>query len=280
MPKGDVLAMAEVAGIMAAKRTPEFLPLCHPLPIEGVNLRFELLQDRIEVKSTVITTAKTGVEMEALSSVSAALLCIYDLTKIVDPVLEIDSIYLEKKEGGKSGVWTHPLKNPKVRAVPESTLLGVKSAVLVLSDRCFNKEAEDVSGQRLSELLSQRGAQVLEKRILPDDQDQIRKVILELKENGFQLVAATGGTGLGPRDVTPEALAPLWSKKIPGLGEVLRFTGAAYTQSSYLSRSEAGFVGDMLVVLFPGSPKAIDQGLPQVDKLMSHALKMHAGGQH
>ncbi|MGC4000244.1 MAG: cyclic pyranopterin monophosphate synthase MoaC [Anaeromyxobacter sp.] len=109
-PKGDVLAQAEVAGMMAAKRTAELLPLCHPLPLDRVALRFELVPETCSVVASceASATARTGVEMEALTGVSGALLAIYDLCKAVDPVLAISDVHLAVKEGGKSGRWTHP----------------------------------------------------------------------------------------------------------------------------------------------------------------------------
>ena len=109
-PKGDVLGQAEVAGLLAAKRTAEVIPLCHPLPLEQVVLRFELEPDSCAVVAfcEAAATARTGVEMEALSGVCGALLAIYDLCKAVDPVLTISEVRLQVKEGGKSGRWVHP----------------------------------------------------------------------------------------------------------------------------------------------------------------------------
>jgi cyclic pyranopterin phosphate synthase len=109
-PKGEVLAQAEVAGMMAAKRTADLLPLCHPLPLDRVAVGFELDERSSSVVAwcEAAATARTGVEMEALQGVSGALLAIYDLSKAVDPVLTISDIHLSVKEGGKSGRWIHP----------------------------------------------------------------------------------------------------------------------------------------------------------------------------
>lgn len=109
-PKGDVLAQAEVAGMMAAKRTADLLPLCHPLPLDQVAVRFELVPASREVvaRCEAAAVAKTGVEMEVLAGVCGALLAVYDLCKAVDPVLTITDVHLEVKEGGKSGRWVHP----------------------------------------------------------------------------------------------------------------------------------------------------------------------------
>ncbi len=109
-PKGDVLAQAEVAGLLAAKRTSDVIPLCHPLPLDQVRVRFELdaAASAVVASCEAAAVAKTGVEMEALAGVTGALLAVYDLSKAVDPVLTISDVRLVVKEGGKSGRWIHP----------------------------------------------------------------------------------------------------------------------------------------------------------------------------
>jgi cyclic pyranopterin phosphate synthase len=108
MAKGDVLAVAQVAGVMAAKRTPDLIPLCHPLPITGVDMAFDLDVDRalLEIRATVRLTGRTGVEMEALTAASVAALTVYDMCKAVDRGMTISSIQLLHKAGGKSGEFT------------------------------------------------------------------------------------------------------------------------------------------------------------------------------
>ena len=103
MPKGDVLATARLAGIMAAKRTADLIPLCHPLPLETVRLDFDVREDAITISSTTAATARTGVEMEALTAVAVAALTIYDMIKAMDRTAVIEHIRLEEKSGGKSG---------------------------------------------------------------------------------------------------------------------------------------------------------------------------------
>ncbi|MEO5951508.1 MAG: cyclic pyranopterin monophosphate synthase MoaC [Chloroflexia bacterium] len=103
--KGDVLAVARVAGIMAAKKTSELIPLCHQLMLSSVKVEFEFLAEGIEVTATAKTTGQTGVEMEALTAVSVAALTVYDMLKAVERGAVIGNIRLERKEGGKSGVW-------------------------------------------------------------------------------------------------------------------------------------------------------------------------------
>ncbi len=103
--KGDVLAVARVAGIMAAKRTSDLIPLCHPLPLTKASVDFAFEEDAIRVTATAATDGKTGVEMEALTATSTALLTIYDMAKAIDKAMVIDGVCLMEKQGGKSGDW-------------------------------------------------------------------------------------------------------------------------------------------------------------------------------
>lgn len=106
--KGDVLAVARVAGIMAAKRTADLIPLCHPIPLTSVVIDFELEAQGVIVKATARTAGQTGVEMEALTAASTALLTIYDMAKAIDKAMVIDGVRLLAKTGGKSGDWRAP----------------------------------------------------------------------------------------------------------------------------------------------------------------------------
>lgn len=103
--KGDVLAVARIAGIMAAKRTPDLIPLCHPLPLDAVSVDLTIEQDGIRVSATAVTTHGTGVEMEAMTAVSVALLTIYDMVKSMDRGMTIGGVRLLAKSGGRSGAW-------------------------------------------------------------------------------------------------------------------------------------------------------------------------------
>jgi cyclic pyranopterin monophosphate synthase len=108
LKKGDALAVARIAGIMGAKRTPDLVPLCHPLPITGVAVDFVLQPSSIAIEATVRTNGVTGVEMEALTAVTIAGLTLHDMIKAVDPAAVLSEVRLERKEGGKTGVWTRP----------------------------------------------------------------------------------------------------------------------------------------------------------------------------
>lgn len=301
LPKGDVLVLAEVAGIQGAKRTSDLLPLCHPLALTSVRVWTEIADTEIRVFCEAKTVGKTGVEMEALCGVNAALLCIYDLTKVIDPVLEIGSVRLETKEGGKSGKWVNPSiqprsesasglftslqKNAHLGTLPNLSLKNITAVVITLSDRCFKKEYEDRSGPAASCWLEDRGALVKRSLILPDDRDQLCRSLLNLLEKDApNLIVTSGGTGLSKRDITPETLIEVCrehgGREIPGVGELLRQDGATHNKNAWLSRSTAILVRDTLIVCLPGNPAAVTEGLTAIGGLIRHALHIGSGGAH
>ena len=108
LKKGDALATARIAGIMGAKRTPDLIPLCHPIALSGVTVDFELRKEEVGITATARTTDVTGVEMEALTAVAVAGLTLHDMIKAVDPAATLDAVRLERKDGGKTGTWTRP----------------------------------------------------------------------------------------------------------------------------------------------------------------------------
>ncbi|HEX6326094.1 MAG TPA: cyclic pyranopterin monophosphate synthase MoaC [Jiangellaceae bacterium] len=108
LPKGDVLATARIAGIQGAKRTPELVPLCHPIAVHGVEVDLSVGDDAVEIAATVRTADRTGVEMEALTAVSVAALTVVDMVKAVDKAATISDIRVEEKSGGRSGTWRRP----------------------------------------------------------------------------------------------------------------------------------------------------------------------------
>jgi cyclic pyranopterin phosphate synthase len=112
LPKGDALAVARLAGIMGAKRTPDLVPLCHPIALHGVTVDFEIGLDGVDITATTKTADRTGVEMEALTAVAAAGLALIDMVKAVDPAASIESVRVLRKEGGKTGEWVRPGDRP------------------------------------------------------------------------------------------------------------------------------------------------------------------------
>ncbi|GAB3148761.1 cyclic pyranopterin monophosphate synthase MoaC [Micromonospora sonneratiae] len=112
LPKGDALAVGRLAGIMGAKRTPDLIPLCHPIALHGVTVELELVGATVEITATVRTADRTGVEMEALTAVATAGLALIDMVKAVDPAASLEGVRVLRKEGGKTGDWTRPQDRP------------------------------------------------------------------------------------------------------------------------------------------------------------------------
>lgn len=287
LPKGDALMLAEVAGIQGAKRAAELLPLCHPLSLTSVRVWMEPETEQIRVFCEVRTVGKTGVEMEALCGVNAALLCIYDLTKGIDPVLGIGEIRLDLKEGGKSGHWVNP--NIAESPTPEKSdlsLEGMKASVITLSDRSSRGESEDLSGPAACTWLRERGVAVAGAVVLPDDCDALTRALESMlrSEGAPDLIITSGGTGLSRRDITPETvLAWAWERggrEVPGIGELLRQAGSRHTRSAWLSRSIGVWIEETLIVCLPGKPSAVTEGLEAIGSLLRHAIHVGGGGGH
>lgn len=288
LPKGDALTLAEIAGINGAKKAHETIPLCHPLQLEHVCLHTHLEEATysVTVYCMVSAVAKTGVEMEALAGVNSALLAIYDLTKMVEPALTISDLRLLVKEGGKKGRWVHPdgipaelqtfLSTPSTRPLED-----VSAAVITLSDRAAAGDYTDKSGEYLQTALRELGCSVVHTDILPDNKQLIIDHLQTLvTTEAPQLIITTGGTGLAPTDVTPEAIAACCDKLIPGFGELLRNQGAQHTPYAWLSRSIAGIIQQTLIIALPGNPKAISESIDSIKALLPHALHIAQAGQH
>ncbi len=265
LPKGNVLTTAKLAGIMAAKNTAHLVPLCHQLNLSWADIEFDVQKDRIVIVATVKTKESTGVEMEALTAVSVAALTIYDMCKAVDKTMEIGSITLEKKTGGKS----HQ---------PEG--YRPKTSILVMSDSISSGRGIDRSGQVLREGFEAAGCPVGEVRVIADDQEEIVSVVDEWTAGGVELIITTGGTGLGPRDVTVDALLPRFSRQLPGIEQALFNWGQGKTKTAMLSRLAAGMIGSSMVICLPGSTGAVSDALEVLVPAIFHAFAMIKGEGH
>lgn len=266
LPKKDVLTVARVAGVQAAKKTFDLIPFCHPIPIDWVEIDFEVKPDRITVTAEVEAIWKTGVEMEALCAVSVAALTIYDMLKPVDKDMEIVSTKLVAKTGGKSGR-------------KENIPAGFKAAVLVTSDGTHQGTRQDKSGRIIQAKLEAYGLKPFYE-VLPDDQEAIRTKLLKWCEEGVRLIVTTGGTGLGPRDVTVEATRQIMEREIPGIMEAGRAYGQSRTPYAMLSRGLAAQRGKTLIINLPGSSNGVQETLAAIFPAVLHGYPMMEGGSH
>jgi cyclic pyranopterin monophosphate synthase len=267
-PKGNIVDAARISATMAAKRTWDLLPYCHPIPIDHIKVDILINTESIEVEVQVKTTWKTGVEMESLTGASIAALTIYDMLKPVDESLVIESIKLLAKSGGMKDFY-------------EKYTKPLKAVVIVISDSVSKGERPDKSGKLAVERLNSSGFEVVDYRVIPDDASQIESsLIIACDERKVDLVLTCGGTGLGPHDVTPEATGRLLDKEVIGISEALRMHGQKRTQLSMLSRGAAGVRGKTVIVNLPGSVKAVSESLDALIPGILHASKMLGGHGH
>jgi molybdenum cofactor synthesis domain-containing protein len=157
----------------------------------------------------------------------------------------------------------------------------IKVAILTVSDSCSKGQREDVSGQTIRNMLSADKFEICEYKIVPDEQQSITKELVNFADVvSADIVFTTGGTGLGPRDVTPEATASVCQKMVPGLAETMRLEGLKKSRNAVLSRAVAGIRENTLIINLPGSPKAVKESLEAVLNVLDHAIDMMAGLGH
>lgn len=267
VPKGDVFEFSRAAGLLAIKKTSDVVPDCHPLPIEYAAIRHEVDGMNILITVEVHTIYKTGVEVEAMHGASITALTIYDMLKPLDKGVEISNIRLEQKKGGKSD-----------QSVVDAS--SIRSAVIVCSDTVSAGKQEDGSGKMAIQKLERWGLSVARYEIIPDDKDLIQQLVKTLSEERYGLILLSGGTGLSPRDVTPEAITPLIDRPIPGIMEAARQYGQQRTPFAMLSRGVAGFVKDSLVITLPGSVKGVAETMDALFPQILHVFKVVDGSRH
>ena len=265
VPKGNVFEMSKTAGLFAAKRTSDMIPDCHPLPIEYTHISFEVKGLEIHIFVEVHTIYKTGVEVEAMHAASVVALTLYDMLKPIDKGIEIRNIRLVEKKGGKTDY--------------KEATEGLTAAVIVCSDTIAAGKKEDKAGKAILAHL-ERYAVPATYTIIPDEVADIQNHIKQAVNETTSLVLITGGTGLSPRDVTPEAVRPLLDREIEGIAETIRSYGQDRTPYSMLSRSVAGTIGNSLVIALPGSTKGATESMDAVFPAVFHIFKMLKGGRH
>jgi cyclic pyranopterin monophosphate synthase len=261
VPKGDVLESARVAALFGVKKTHELIPDCHPLPIEHAECTFAVGEMDIVVTMRVRTIYRTGVEVEAMHGASVAALTIYDMLKPIDKGVVITGIKLLEKKGGKSD-WKDRF------AVP------VRAAVLVISDGVASGKKEDKAGATIADRLAALGVVVDVQAVVADEPEEIATMVKAWANEGMDLILTTGGTGLSPRDRTPEALAPLLDREVPGIMEAARAYGQARMPLAIMSRGIAGMIGRTLVITLPGSTRGAQETMDALFPFVLHVVKV------
>lgn len=269
VPKGDVFEMSRAAGLLGVKKTADLLPDCHPLPIEFTQIKYEINDLDIRVIIEVHTIYKTGVEVEAMHGASIVALNMYDMLKPIDKGIKISNIQLLEKKGGKSDYSDKFLDRKELNAM-----------VIVCSDTISAGQKEDKAGKAIIAKLEKSGVEIQEYNIVPDEAAAIQAKVAEAIAEKVNLLIFTGGTGLSPRDVTPETLLPLLDRRIPGIEETIRNYGQNRMPYSMLSRSVAGVIGNILVLALPGSTKGAKESMDAIFPQVLHVFGVLKAERH
>jgi molybdenum cofactor biosynthesis protein MoaC len=265
VPKGDVFEFSRAAGLLAVKKTSDVIPDCHPLPVEYTNISFNTEGLEIHIRVEVHTIYKTGVEVEAMHGAAIAALTMYDMLKPLDKGIVISAIQLESKKGGKSD---------------HAVASGLHAAVIVCSDSVSGGSKQDEAGKVVKSKLEAFHITVSAAEIIPDEFDLIQQKALTYANEGCNLLVFVGGTGLSPRDVTPDAIRPLLTREIPGVMETARQYGQQRMPHAMLSRGVSGFINNTLVITLPGSTKGAAETMDAVFPYILHVFKVAEGLRH
>jgi cyclic pyranopterin phosphate synthase len=267
VPKGDVFEFSRAAGLLAVKKTSDVVPDCHPLPVEFTSITYSIDGLSIIISVEVHTIYKTGVEVEAMHGAAITAITIYDMLKPVDKGIEIGTIKLENKTGGKTSYKDELTGN-------------LRCAVIVCSDKVASGKATDKAGKAVIEKLAQHGVTDCQYEIIPDEPTELRSTINKLVDSGYQLALCTGGTGLSPRDLTPDTIRPLLDREIPGIMETARQYGQQRMPYAMLSRGVAGFIKNTLVITLPGSTRGAIETMDALFPYVLHVFSVARGMRH
>lgn len=267
VPKGDVFEFSRAAGLLAVKKTSDVIPDCHPLPIEYAAIKHTIDGLNIVIEVEVHTIYRTGVEVEAMHGASVTALTMYDMLKPIDKSVEISALKLLQKKGGKSDF-------------KDKLSFELRCAVVVCSDSVAAGSKQDSAGKAIVQKLQQHGLNASAYVIIPDETEAIQTKAKQFAEENYNLLLFTGGTGLSPRDITPEATTPLLTREVPGIMEAARVYGQERMPYAMLSRGVAGFINNTLVITLPGSTRGAEETMDALFPYVLHIFRVAEGMRH
>lgn len=320
VPKGDALGVARLAGIMAAKRTPDLIPLCHPIAIHGVTVDLTVTDDGVDIVATVRTADRTGVEMEALTSVAAAGLALIDMVKAVDPAAVITDVRVLRKEGGKTGLWergTMPALSPAAPPVNTAPALPTATSAAVVGEVVRTEgsavpaggQARAVAGTAPSAgqaggprvhvvvastraatgVYADRGGPLLAEGLRAFGCEVVDVVVVPDGDPVRQALRAALAqrpdaiVTTGGTGISPTDRTPDVTRELLDYevpGIADAVRAGAGTPLAALSRGVAGVAGRTLVVNLPGSTGGVRDGLAVLEKVLPHAVEQLRGADH
>ncbi len=255
--------LARVAAVQAAKETSRILPSRHPSTLESVAIEFSQEDGFVDIQVEVKAIQRAGVESEALLAASAAAIALHDLL------------------GGGVELALEAVLLLDTSEIKINVPAGIRAGILVLSDSVAGGNKQDRSGTTIQERLIETGITVAKYLSIPDDSEAIEHTLLDwCEKQKLNLIITTGGTGLGPRDNTPEVLDKVLERRLPGVEEAMRSYGQERTPFAMLSRSRAGQRGQTVIVALPGSPRAVKECLDTLMPTLLHAVPIMDGGGH
>lgn len=245
-PKTDIITAAKIAGIQAAKKTSEFIPLHHSNALNWIEVDITAEDKYLKIISTVKAITRSGLEMEALTATSVAALTIVDLCKESDPGVTIQDLKLVQRASKKKIL---------------TTKTSLKVGVIVISDRVIAGLAEDEAGQILQEGFKDAGYQMDNYSIISNDSDKLVEKIQDWLEHDIELIVTTGGNGIGPRDITLSSLEPFFDYRLEGVEQTLHSIAQVNNNGFYVDRLAAGKIGKTIVICLPLDPHLAQDAL-------------------